>query len=345
MVDSTRLQKIHWRYNVRFQKLDLNLLVALDALLTEKSVSLAADRICLSQSATSSALGRLRDYFEDDLLVRKGRSMVLTTRGHQLVEPVRGVLEQIQNSIATVPTFEPAESDRTISIMTSDYTTEVLLSEAFDHFKNIAPNISFRILNVSQNTNVIEQLNRGVTDLVVSLSELCPEEHPHLELFRDDFVVVGWEENPHFTDQIDQKTYSELGHIVTEMGNARMPTFEGWVLKQNQIQRRVEISVPNFLSIPLLLSGTERIATVHRRLAKRFTRWLPLKTAELPFEIPNLSISAIWHRSSENDPCIKWLVEELAIIASRKEEPATKGVSLHGEHIETFVAASRSSRG
>lgn len=95
---------------MRFQRLDLNLLVALDALLTERSVSLAAERICLSQSATSSALGRLRDYFGDDLLILRGRQMVLTARAELLVEPVRAVLDQIHRTIAVTPPFDPATS-------------------------------------------------------------------------------------------------------------------------------------------------------------------------------------------------------------------------------------------
>ena len=116
---------------MRFERLDLNLLVALDALLDERSVSLAADRIFLSQSATSSALGRLREYFGDDLLVVKGRQMVLTARAEQLVEPVRAVLEQIRTTISVSPPFDPATCDRTLRMMASDYVTEVLLSQVF----------------------------------------------------------------------------------------------------------------------------------------------------------------------------------------------------------------------
>ncbi len=115
---------------MRFGRLDLNLLVALDALLTERSVSLAADRLCLSQSATSSALGRLREYFGDELLVVKGRHMILTARAEELIEPVRAVLEQIRSTIAIAPEFDPATADRQVRIMASDYTTQVLLAEA-----------------------------------------------------------------------------------------------------------------------------------------------------------------------------------------------------------------------
>ncbi len=113
---------------MRYGRLDLNLLVALDVLLTERSVSLAADRLCLSQSATSSALGRLREYFEDELLVVKGRAMILTARAEELIEPVRAVLEQIRTTVAVAPPFDPATADRTIRMMASDYSTEVLLT-------------------------------------------------------------------------------------------------------------------------------------------------------------------------------------------------------------------------
>lgn len=322
---------------MRFNRLDLNLLVALNALLYEKSVSLAADRLCLSQSATSSALSRLREYFDDELLVRKGRSMVLTARGHELIGPVRNVLDEIQNSIVSSPEFNPSESDRSISIMTSDYSTEVLLAEALAELKQIAPNMTFRISSISENVNSIEQLERGVCDMLITLTELRTEKHPCVPLFSDDFVVLCAEDNPHVGDTIDLGTYLRLGHIITEFGNTRMPSFEGLMLKQNQWHRNVEISVGNFLSVPLLVRGTDRIATVHRRLAKRFTSWLPLRTVELPFEMPNISIGAIWHRSAENDPGMIWLVEQLKQIAARKTKPDAKSVELSGEALSEEV--------
>jgi DNA-binding transcriptional LysR family regulator len=97
---------------MRFERLDLNLLVALDALLTERSVTLAAERLCLSQSAASSSPARLRDYFGDELMAVRGRQMTLTVRGEELREPVRAVLEQIRNTITVAPEFNPLTCDR-----------------------------------------------------------------------------------------------------------------------------------------------------------------------------------------------------------------------------------------
>jgi LysR family transcriptional regulator, nod-box dependent transcriptional activator len=179
---------------MRFERLDLNLLVALDALLAEKSVSLAAERIFLSQSATSSALGRLRDYFGDDLLVVKGRQMVLTSRGEGLVEPVRAVLEQIRTTIAVSPPFDPATSDRAIRIMASDYTTQVLLASALRDLADIAPSMRFEIQPMAE--VVSDALERNAVDLLLTIDFIISPAHPSQVLFEDDYVVIGWSGNP-----------------------------------------------------------------------------------------------------------------------------------------------------
>ncbi|MBU6207330.1 MAG: LysR family transcriptional regulator, partial [Alphaproteobacteria bacterium] len=201
---------------MRFQRLDLNLLVALDALLTEKSVSLAAERICLSQSATSSALGRLREYFGDELLVIKGRQMVLTARAEELIEPVRAVLEQIRTTISTVPVFDPATSDRTITIMASDYVTEVLLADTLNAIRARAPNMRFEIQTMSDSP--IDRLERGSVDFLVTVDYAISADHPSQILFEDGYVVIGWEGNPALQQPMTRELYFELGHVTARFG-------------------------------------------------------------------------------------------------------------------------------
>ncbi len=293
---------------MRFQRLDLNLLVALDALLDERSVSAAADRICLSQSATSSALGRLRDFFGDELLVQKGRKMVLTARGEELVEPVRDILEQIRSTIAVAPDFDPAKSDRVITLMASDYATEVLLCYAFQKMAVEAPDMSFVVRPLGDH---IAAVDRGEVDLLVTIDQAIRAEHPSEPLFEDNYVVVGWDQNPHLANGIDKQTYLELGHVMTGFSGARQPAFEEWFLRSQSMQRRVEITAPTFMSVPFLLIETNRIATVHSRLAKRLADKLPLKILPVPFDIPPLRQSAQWHRSNASDPCLSWVVGKL----------------------------------
>lgn len=299
---------------MRFDRLDLNLLVALDALLAERSVSLAADRICLSQSATSSALGRLRDYFADDLLVQKGRQMVLTARAEGLVEPVRAVLEQIRSTIAVPPPFDPATSDRTIRIMASDYITEVLLAAAMTDLQQQAPGMRFEIQSLTE--VLLDSLERGAIDLLITIDYAISADHPSQILFEDDYVVVGWNGNPAMAGPMTKELYFELGHVTARFGRARVSAFEDWFVRRQKRQRRVEIVTHSFLSLPGLVIGSNRIATMHRRLATRMAEYLPLTLREMPMEIPLIREAIQWHISSGNDPAIRWVVER--IIANAK---------------------------
>lgn len=301
---------------MRFGRLDLNLLVALDALLTEKSVSLAADRLCLSQSATSSALGRLRDYFGDDLLVVKGRHMILTARAEELIEPVRTVLEQIRTTIAIAPAFDPATADRQIRIMASDYTTQVLLAEAIAQLEKEAPNMRFEIQPM--NTNPVEYVERGFIDLLITIDFAVSVDHPTQLLFEDDYVVVGDAANPAMQGEMTRERYFELGHITARFGRAQMPAFDEWFTRRQKQRRRIEVVAPTFLSLPGLVLGTSRIATMHRRLAQQMVATLPLAMRELPFAIPPIREVVQWNIANSNDRALRWVVERLEAVAQNR---------------------------
>ncbi len=299
---------------MRFQRLDLNLLVALDALLTERSVSLAAERIHLSQSATSSALGRLREYFSDDLLIVKGRNMVLTARGEELVEPVRAVLEQIRATISVSPPFDPALSDRTVRIMASDYMTEVLLSRVLSGIADEAPRMRFEIQPMTEGP--VDSLERGLVDLLLTVDFGMSSDHPSEILFDEDYVVIGCAANPALAGAMTKETYFGLGHVTSRFGKAQVPAFDDWFMRRQKQQRRIEVVAPSFLSIPGLIIGSKRIATVHRRLANRIVDNLPLVMRELPLPMPSIREGAQWHLSNNNDAAIRWFVEKLVLYAA-----------------------------
>lgn len=326
---------------MRFQRLDLNLLVALDALLAERSVSLAAERICLSQSATSSALARLREYFGDELLIVKGRQMILTARAESLVEPVRAVLEQIRTTIAVMPAFDPAESDRTIRIMASDYSTEVLLAGVMREFGVVAPGMRFEI-HAMQDT-AIESLERGIIDLLISIDISLSPDHPSQILFEEDYVVVGWNENPAMAEPMTRDLFFKLGHVTMRFGKARVPAFEDWFVRQQKQQRNIELVAPSFLSVPGLIIGSNRISSMHRRLATRMAEYLPLAIRELPLDIPPIREAVQWHITNNNDPAIRWVVERLAVAAAAKSTrtQASNVVPFDEEAAQFFQALSK----
>lgn len=305
---------------MRFQRLDLNLLVALDALLTERSVSLAAERLCLSQSAASSALARLRQYFGDELMVVRGRQMVLTVRAEELREPVRAVLEHIRTAITITPDFDPLTCDRQIRIMASDYITDLLLNDVLRDLEKSAPNIRVDILPVHDSPQ--DSLERQQVDLLVTLDYALSPDHPSRILFEDDHVIIGWDQNPVMQDKITRQIYFKLGHIVARFGKNRVPAFEDGFMRQMKQSRRVEVVAPSFHLLGGLVVGTHRIATVHRRMAERMAQTAPLLLRELPFSIPPIREGVQWHVASGNDPAINWIVERIQLCAS-----ATSNVS------------------
>ena len=298
---------------MRFGRLDLNLLVALDALLTERSVSLAADRLCLSQSATSSALGRLREYFGDELLVVKGRTMILTARAEELIDPVRAVLEQIRTTVAVAPPFDPLSADRLIRIMASDYVTEVLLAGVLARLETAAPNMRFEIQ--SRSDSPLEALDRGHVDLLLMIDYAISPDHPSQLLFEDDYVVVGDRDNPAMYQPMTRETYFGLGHVSARFGKSRVPAFEDWFVRRQKQQRRVEVVAPTFLSLPRLIAGTNRIATMHRRMAEIVVGSTPLVMREVPFAIPSIRESVQWNIANGNDRALRWVVEKLQAAA------------------------------
>ncbi|ODU67630.1 MAG: transcriptional regulator [Novosphingobium sp. SCN 66-18] len=302
---------------MRFGRLDLNLLVALDVLLTERSVSRAADRLCLSQSATSSALSRLREYFDDELLVVKGRNMILTARAEDLTEPVRAVLEQIRTTVAVAPPFDPATADRLIRIMASDYSTEVLLTRVLAELESEAPHMRFEVQTMDDNP--IEAIDRGLVDLLLTIDYAISADHPSQILFEDDYVVVGDCNNPAMSGPMSLEMYCRLGHVSARFGKARVPAFEDWFMRRRKQQRRVEVVAPSFLSLPGLIVGTNRIATMHRRMAEIFVRSMPLVMREVPFAIPPIREAVQWNIANSSDRALRWVVDRLQAVATRTE--------------------------
>jgi LysR family nod box-dependent transcriptional activator len=294
---------------MRFGRLDLNLLVALDALLTEQNVSVAADRVCIGQSAMSGALNRLREYFDDELLVIKGRRMVLTPRAESLVEPVRNVLLQIKTTITTKPTFDPATCDREISLLASDYTISVLLSESIAEITKLAPDMRFTLSLLGDHP--AERLERGEVDLLITLDHAVSPSHPCEPLFEDDYVVVACADNTALGDRIDQTTYFDLGHVSVLFGKTKMPAFEEWFLQTLKAKRRVEVLAPSFSAVPDLIVGTNRIATMHRRLAVKAARHAALKILPVPIDIPDIREVVQWHRSNSDDAALRWVVDQI----------------------------------
>jgi LysR family transcriptional regulator, nod-box dependent transcriptional activator len=289
-----------------FGGLDLNLLVALDALFAEKSVSRAGERLHLSQSATSGALARLREAFHDPLLVQVGRKMTLTPLAEGLIEPVREFLLQAETIINSNPVFDPAASTRKFRMMMSDYVETVVMTEALPPLQKLAPGVTFELLSNIEGAS--EVMDRGEIDLAITPTKYLSPEHPAERLFDDEFICLVWSGNNRINRGISLETYLSLGHVVVRFGRVQqVPTFDEWFVERFGHQRRIDVVTTAFNLVPQLIIGTSRIATLHRRLATFYQRYLPLKLIAPPLEIPRLEESMQWHRSRDRDPGTVWL--------------------------------------
>lgn len=290
---------------MRFNKLDLNLLVALDALLVEASISRAAERLHMSQSAMSNALGRLRDYFGDELLVQVGRRMELTPRAQVLRDAVHDVLRRVDSSIAARPEFVPASSDREFRISVSDFTLATLVPHVLARAHAQGPAIRFALLPQVQEPT--RSLDRGEVDLLVMPQDYCAADHPSEELFKEQFLCVLWRDSRLAQRELTMDRYLAAGHVVMVPPGLNSSSLEAWMLKRHGLPRRVDITSFSFASAPTLVIGTERIATVHRRLAKQAARHLPIVLREVPVSLGEMSQVMQWHRYRTRDPGVEWL--------------------------------------
>jgi len=299
---------------MRFKKLDLNLLVALDLMLRLRSISRAAEQMNMSQSAMSNALTRLRQYFDDPLLVQVGRRLELTPRAEAMQDSVRDILVRVDAAISSEVDFDPAQSNREFSVLMSDFTMQVLMPHVLRLAYSASRSIRFRLL--PQQTFPYLEIDRGEADLLVAPKIFSSPDHPSLPLFEDDYCCVVWNQGRFAGKQLTEKDFAEAGHVRMVPSTGAM-SFEDQFLERRGIARRIETTSFSFTSLPYLVVGTDRIATVHSLIAKQAQRHLPIEIHPLPFPWTRLDEVLQWHGHRSRDPGLVWLrgIFEEAVVA------------------------------
>lgn len=305
---------------MRFNRLDLNLLVALDALLTECSITRAADRLNLSPSATSNALARLRDYFDDELLVQVGRRMEPTPRAQGLQEAVRDVLVRVDSAIAIPPEFDPSTSDRVFRIFVSDYTQMVLVPHLLALASAARCTARFEFL--PQVSNPQRDLERGEADLLIIPRGFLSPDHPDEVLYTEEFQCVVWRDSPLARGDLTFERYLAASHVVMQPQGGIGDSFEGWFAKRYGVARRVAVTTYGFSALPALVVGTDMIATVHARLARALQPAWPIELRTPPLPITAMEQGLQWHKYRSTDPGLVWLRTLLKKAAARMDAVA-----------------------
>jgi DNA-binding transcriptional LysR family regulator len=294
--------------------IDLNLLVAFDALYSERSVTAAARRVGLSQPAASNALARLRAVFRDPLFVRTPKGMVPTARAIEVADAVHHALETLRSVFAGGTHFDPARAVRAFTIATTDYTEMVVLPLLVKKLASTAPGIS---LNVRPLRTVPAQhaFQSGEVDLAIAwhLTKRPFDQAGFYtrSLFEERLVTIARTRHPVVRSRLTLKHFTTLGHVVVAPSDEYHPVVD-LVLAERRLRRRVALAVPHFLVAPFIVSQTDLIGTVAGRVATHLRRALGLRLFEPPIRIPPLTTQMVWHERSHADRAHAWFRELVA---------------------------------
>jgi len=292
---------------MRYQRLDLNLLTALRALLAERNVTRAGETLHVSQSAMSGMLARLREYFDDPLIVAVGRRMELTPLAETLVQKVNDLMLRLDATLATRPGFDPATSRRLFSIVASDYLAQVLLLDVLREVHHEAPGVTIEFRQPS-NTAAVD-LENGEVDFVINPARFTTPNQASTVLFEDSYHAVVDRDNTVFGDSLSLEQYKAAHHVTLE--NNGRPPFETWFIAEHGAPPNIEVVVNSFGLLPQLVLGTRRVATLHTRMALQTARQWPVRLLRLDFDPPNLVETLQWHRYRDLDPGSQWLREKI----------------------------------
>jgi DNA-binding transcriptional LysR family regulator len=297
------------------QRIDLNLMVAFETLMAERSVSAAASRLGVSQPAMSSTLARLRSLFDDELFVRSGRAMLPTVRAIQLEAQVAQALAQLRAALAPQSPFNPATSRRVFNVTGGDYATMVILPHLAACLAEEAPFVDLRFRFVEKDATV-DLLDTDALDLALGVYPNPPNRFVLQTLFDEHFVGVARNDHPGLRDGMTLEAFAALPHLlVTERGDAVGAVDE--VLAKLGLERRVAMTVPHVLVVPSVLPSSNMIATVGARAARLFAQGAPLAVYDAPVTLPAWRMSMLWSRQKAGDLGLAWLRGVLARIGSR----------------------------
>jgi LysR family nod box-dependent transcriptional activator len=303
---------------MHFNGLDLNLIVALDAILSERNVTRAAEKLNISQPGMSGALNRLRQYFNDDLLTQNGRQMVPTPLGATLSVPAKEILATVRSRLAVQARFLPEDARRSFTVMVSDYAATIFLANVLRALAAEAPGMTFDLHHYADRPD--DALEAGRVDLLLGPPQALSQNHPFRPLFTDDFVGVACAKNNAVDNVTNIDSFLAMRQVLVRLGDAGLPTIDATFLERSFGPRKIDVTVPAWSLVPHYLMGTQRVAIFHRRLAHEYARCFPLKIFEIPMPLPAFEECVQWRESSRGDPAIQWLVERMGDHARTLDE-------------------------
>ena len=291
------------------RKLDLNLIVVLDALLAERNLTRAGEQVGMTQPAVSGALTRLRELFDDPLLVREGRGFVLTPRAQSLIPLVAECMAEVRRTFDALPEFDPATSERTFVVAASDYVLAEITSPLLNILEREAPStrVEFDGLPAEDVVSPVDLLRRDIT--IAATGRGLPGKRA--SLFSDQFVCIADAAHPGLRDgSLSLDALGASRHVRSVFG-PHTATHIDDMLSDAGILPPVAATVQGFLPVPFVVAGTEWVGWVPERTARRYADLLGLVIVDTPIVPAVLVEAAHWHPSKSGDAALQWLVRQL----------------------------------
>ncbi len=293
--------------HINLSRIDLNLLVAFDALLAERSVTKAAARVGLGQSAMSHNLARLRQLFDDELFVRSPEGMRPTPRALALADRVRVTLSDIEALVTRADEFDPANTERTFRIALPDSVEMLIGAKLLAIGCEEAPGIRFRFYSTDER-QLLDEIDADNIDLGIGIGTFPDGQvhHKHRLLVSDTYLCMFNAKKVGLKPPISLEDYVRLPHVLTSLRKGERGVVDD-ALEKIALSRKVALTTSRFVAVPFLVAGAPVVTTMHARLARIFARELGLVLSRVPVELPEVTISMLWHASYDGDPGHEWL--------------------------------------
>ena len=300
-------------------RLDLNLLVTLETLLAELNVTRAARRLHLSQPAVSAQLARLRDLFDDPLLIPAQRGMTSTAKADELLAPLRDALDQVRATVGRHVHFDPAQARVTVAIACTDYLEAALVQPLVLQLRQQAPGVrvAVRFLDMPQ---LAAQMARGEVDLALMTPRDAPTNLRSRHLFDERYVLIGRLGHPRLRRKLTAAQFAQLEHIIVSLRGGDFSTPVDDMLASLGLQRNVVLSAASFLVVPDIVARSDLVALVPQRLVR--DRVDALMIVNCPIPVPSFEVSMLWHERSHGHASQRWVRESLRALVASWGEPA-----------------------
>jgi DNA-binding transcriptional LysR family regulator len=327
--ETVRKQKVS---RMNFAAVDLNLLRIFDALMRERSVTRAGNRLGLSQPAVSASLGRLRYLLNDQLFVREGHAMIPTNRALALAEPITAALRQIEDALHAAAPFDPSRETRAFRILGSDYFSTLLMPELAARFGSAAPGALLQLFDGGR-ANIAPLLANGQVDLALGPLVEAKEWLAAELLFSSGVVAVVSgdhaalaEHDLHPGERFPLDLFCSLPHALCSIDGGLTTTVDE-ALASVGSRRRVALTLPHFYAVALAVAGGGLIGSLPVHFAKAVADRLGLTIFELPVDPAAVKIAMHWHRRQDEDPGHRWLREQVGGIL--RAEPASTAATVN----------------